>query len=480
MKINLGVIGAGVIGAGWIARLVYHGFDVKVYDPTIEAKKSLVRVMENAHIAYVNAGKEVTNSQYRFYDCMEDFCQDTDVIIECIPESLSLKQQLINEIEKYASPQCVISSSTSGFMPSQLQQNTKHPERILVSHPFNPVYLIPLIEVVYNQHNTLDYVQIIENIVRQTNGFALLINHEIPGHIADRLLESVWREALWLIHDGVATTEQIDQAISYGFGLRWAQMGLFETYRIAGGEGGMKHFIQQFAPALKWPWTKLMDVPELNEELADKIAHQSNQHSGQYSIQELEQIRDHNLVAFMQVLQKHHWGVGQHTTFSSTYRANTIESEQPQNYFSCLIDQSFIDHNQHMGESGYYKLCSFATDTMLALIGIDRSYITQGKSVYSVQSNIRHLNECYLGDRVSVRTQLLDFDHKRLWINHQLQKGEKIICTCEQILVHVDRKQNKSTPMPEHIRAKLQEIQRLSHTLPIPEYCAKGIQFTRQ
>ena len=138
----------------------------------------------------------------------------------------------------------------------------------------------------------------------------LRVRKEIDAHIADRLLEAVWREGLWLINDGVATTQEIDDAIRYGFGLRWAQMGMFETYRIAGGEAGMAHFIQQFGPALEWPWTKLMDVPELTDELINKIAGQSDQQSGQYSIRELERIRDDNLVAMMRALKVKDWGAG--------------------------------------------------------------------------------------------------------------------------------------------------------------------------
>ena len=140
--------------------------------------------------------------------------------------------------------------------------------------------------------------------------YPLHVRKEIDAHIADRLLEAVWREGLWLINDDIATTKEIDDAIIYGFGLRWAQMGLFETYRVAGGEAGMAHFMAQFGPALKWPWTKLMDVPELTDDLIDKIASQSDAQSGQYSIRELERIRDDNLVSILRSLKGRNWGAG--------------------------------------------------------------------------------------------------------------------------------------------------------------------------
>ena len=133
----------------------------------------------------------------------------------------------------------------------------------------------------------------------------LHLKKEIDAHVADRFLEAVWREALWLVKDGIATTQEIDDAIRYGFGIRWAQMGLFETYRVAGGEAGMKHFMAQFGPALKWPWTKLMDVPEFTDELVDLIAGQSDNPSGHMSISQLLRARDDNLVALLRALTAH-------------------------------------------------------------------------------------------------------------------------------------------------------------------------------
>ena len=181
-------------------------------------------------------------------------------------------------------PAAIIGSSTSGFKPSELQGCATRPEQIVVTHPFNPVYLLPLIELVTTEKNTPALIARAKDILTSLGHFPLHVQKEIDAHIADRFLEAVWREALWLIKDGIATTEEIDNAIRYGFGLRWGQMGLFDTYRIAGGEAGMKHFIDQFGPCLSWPWTKLMDVPELTEELAQTIADQSDAQSGHLSI----------------------------------------------------------------------------------------------------------------------------------------------------------------------------------------------------
>src|SRR5690606_3439001 len=138
----------------------------------------------------------------------------------------------------------------------------------------------------------------------------VVIRKEIEAFVGDRLLEALWREALWLIKDDVTTVAELDDIIRYSFGLRWAQMGLFQTYRIAGGEAGMRHFMAQFGPCLKWPWTKLTDVPELTDELVDKIAEQSDAQAGGLSIRDLERIRDENLVAILEALGQQNGGEG--------------------------------------------------------------------------------------------------------------------------------------------------------------------------
>jgi carnitine 3-dehydrogenase len=227
-----------------------------------------------------------------------------------VPERLDLKHSTLAAIDAAAPGDAIIASSTSGFRPSQLAEPLVHPERLIVGHPFNPVYLLPLVEVVGGRRTGAAVIERAIAIYRSLGMHPLHVRAEIDAHIADRLLEAVWREALWLVNDGVATTEEIDDAIRFGFGLRWAQMGLFETYRIAGGEGGMRHFISQFGECLTWPWTKLMDVPELTDELIDTIATQSDEQSGHHDIRELERIRDRNVAAMLLALERNDWGAG--------------------------------------------------------------------------------------------------------------------------------------------------------------------------
>ena len=306
------VIGGGVIGAGWIARFIENGIDVAVYDPDTEAARKIRVVLDNAERAYskLTTAPRRTPGTLTMHDSLDKAVVDASIIVESVPERLDIKQAVYAEIESTASQNALIASSTSGILPSDLQAKMKAPERLLVAHPFNPVYLLPVVELVGGKLTSDETLSRAEVFFQTLGMHPLRVKKEIPAFIADRLLEAVWRESLWLVKDDVATTQDIDDVIRLGFGLRWAQMGLFETYRIAGGEAGMRHFLDQFGPCLQWPWTRLMNVPEMDEALINKIASQSDAQSNDLSIRELEQKRDDNLIAIMQALKTNDWGAG--------------------------------------------------------------------------------------------------------------------------------------------------------------------------
>jgi len=307
------VIGCGVIGAGWAARLRLRGVDVRAYDPAPVASQVLAEVHDNALRAWKLLDLEPAGDSIgslTMCPSIAEACEGVEFVVESVPERLDLKRATLTEIDRATDPSALIASSTSGFMPSVLAEPLTYPERLVVGHPFNPVYLLPLVEVVAGAKTSDDHVERAMALYAALGMHPLRVRAEIDAHIADRLLEAVWREALWLVNDGIATTEEIDDAIRYGFGLRWAQMGLFETYRIAGGLGGMRHFISQFGECLSWPWTKLMDTPELTDELIDTIAGQSDAQSGAYDVRELERIRDANVAAILLALEQNQWGAG--------------------------------------------------------------------------------------------------------------------------------------------------------------------------
>jgi carnitine 3-dehydrogenase len=306
------IIGAGVIGAGWAARLIEHGIDVVIHDPAAAAPRLVREVLANAERAYAKLGpvRPPHRGEVAFAEAVAAAVDGAEWIVESVPERLSLKQRVYAAIEASAPEAAIIASSTSGLLPSELQADLRHPERFLVGHPFNPVYLIPAVEIVAGRLTAEETVERAMVFYAALGMKPIRIRKEIEAFVADRLLEALWRESLWLIRDGICTTEELDDVIRYGFGLRFAQMGVFETYRVAGGEAGMRHFLAQFGPCLAWPWSRLTDVPELDDTLIDRIAAQSDAQSGDRSIRELERCRDDNLIAILQALKAKDWGAG--------------------------------------------------------------------------------------------------------------------------------------------------------------------------
>jgi carnitine 3-dehydrogenase len=259
---NIAVIGGGVIGAGWVARFLENSINVTVYDSDPHARDKIDVVLDNADYAYQQLfkGQRRNKGKLSFSESLASAVQGAQLVVESVPEVLEIKQTVYAEIENAAADDALIVSSTSGILPSELQKKMRKPERFLVAHPFNPVYLLPVVELVGGNKSSDIEINNAAQFYTSLGMYPVKVRKEIPAFIADRLLEAVWRESLWLVKDDVATTEEIDDVIRFGFGLRWAQMGLFETYRIAGGEGGMEHFLHQFGPCLQWPWTRLMDV----------------------------------------------------------------------------------------------------------------------------------------------------------------------------------------------------------------------------
>jgi len=309
--VKAAIVGGGVIGGGWAARFLLNGWDVAVFDPDRQAPRKLAAVLENARMSLPLLSDLPLPPEGRLTHAatLAEAVAGAEYIQESVSERLELKHRVFAEIQRTA-PGTPIGSSTSGYRPSQLQEGAANPAAIFVAHPFNPVYLLPLVEVVPGPASDPALIERVKETLRGLGMFPLHLRREIDAHVADRFLEAVWREALWLVKDGIATTEEIDEAIRMGFGLRWAQMGLFETYRIAGGEAGMAHFMAQFGPCLTLPWTRLTDVPAFDDALVALIAGQSDAQSGHHSIRALERIRDANLVGFLRVLKARDWGAG--------------------------------------------------------------------------------------------------------------------------------------------------------------------------
>ena len=464
------IIGGGVIGGGWAARFLINGWDVVISDPDPEAERKISEVLANARrslpaLSDVAIPKE---GKLSFASSIKDCVQDADWIQESVPERLDIKHRVFAEIQKHCRKDALIGSSTSGFKPSELQQGAARPDQIFVAHPFNPVYLLPVIELVGNAGTTARAKSVLDAMGMKP----LIVRKEIDAHIADRLLEAVWREALWLIKDGICTTEELDDAIRFGFGLRWAQMGMFETYRIAGGEAGMRHFMAQFGPCLEWPWTKLMDVPEFNDELVDLIAGQSDAQSGHNSIRELERIRDDNLVSMMRALKARNWGAGALLNAHDEKLRPPLPTgiDKPLKTLERIIPIDWTDYNGHMNESRYMQAFSSAGDLVMEMVGADSAYIKAGHSYFTIYNNITYLNETHPGEAIWVRTQVMEARGKKLRMFHEMLRtsDDELLATCDQLLVHVSLETRKSCDPEGDVLARVNALGEAQSKLPKP------------
>ena len=470
------IIGGGVIGGGWAARFLLNGWNVSVFDPDPQAERKIGEVLANAR-ASLPALSDIpmcAEGTLSFAQTITEAVEGAHYIQESVSERLDLKHRVFAQIQQSAELGTPIGSSTSGFKPSELQQNAANPATIFVAHPFNPVYLLPLAEVVPSPKSDPAVIEAAKEILREIGMFPLHVRKEIDAHIADRFLEAVWREALWLVKDGIATTEEIDEAIRMGFGLRWGQMGLFETYRVAGGEAGMKHFMAQFGPCLTWPWTKLMDVPEFNDELVDLIAGQSDAQSGHHSIRELERIRDSNLIGFLRALKDRNWGAGKVLLDHDARRRAAMLTPgatglaQPLAMAQMQVLPGWIDYNGHMTESRYLFAASETTDPFLRLIGADLDYVKAGHSYYTAETHIMHLGEARLGDHLTGTLQVLAADEKRLHIFITLLCGDVAVATVEQMCLHVHMATGKTCAAAPAVLARLMPIAQAHAGLPRP------------
>jgi len=474
------IIGGGVIGGGWAARFLLNGWDVRVFDPDPEVTRKIGEVMANARHALPSLSDRVMPPEgtLSYHTTIAEVVAGADYVQESVPERLDIKHTTFAAIHA-AAPDVIVGSSTSGFKPSQLAKGAENASQIMVCHPFNPVYLLPVIELVPSPATSDKSISKAQEILKSVGLKPIHIRREIDAHVADRLLEAVWREALWLIKDDIATTAEIDDIIRYGFGLRWAQMGLFETYRIAGGEAGMAYFIEQFGPALAWPWTKLMDVPELDDALIKKIADQSDAQSGMYSIRELERIRDTNLVMILRGLKAQNWGAGAilNNVDSAANAGDPVLDLTgliPTLHRTVPLD--WIDYNGHMTEACYLTAFGDATTRYMEIIGCDASYIDAGNSYFTAETHIRHLDEAHAGAEISIDTQCLMGAGKKLHIFHRMHHGDgRLLATGEHMLLHVNLKTRRSCPPEPQVEAVLTEIAQNHAGMPVPEGAGRAI-----
>ena len=303
---KIAVIGAGVIGSGWIVRFLAHNKKVIVYDQDPKLKKKVISEIKRAwpFVKKLFNKKKLKLKNFKYVTNIEDALKDADFIRECAPENYKLKTKLMKIIGKYSKINAIISSSSSGLLPSKIYSKCKNPTRTIIAHPFNPVYMLPGIEIVPGRKTSAKTLKKAKKFYESISMNPIMLKKELPGFLSDRLQEALWREALHIVNEGYASTQDLDRAVEDGPGMRWSLMGTFLTFHLAGGKAGMKHMLEQFGPALKLPWTKLK-APKLSKKLSNRVISGTKKQSRGKSVDTIAKIRDEYLLNLQKLRKKY-------------------------------------------------------------------------------------------------------------------------------------------------------------------------------
>ena len=303
---KVSVIGTGVIGAGWIIRFLAHNKKVTAFDKNVKLKKKLISEIKRTwpFVKKLFNKNKLNLKNFKFVTSIEEAVKTADFIQECVPENYALKIKLMNIIGKFSKSNTIISSSSSGLLPTRIFSKCKNPYRTMIGHPFNPVYMCPGVEIVPGKKTQKKFLNKANKFYKSISMNPIMVKKELPGYLSDRLQEALWREALHIINEGYATTEDLDRAIEDGPGIRYPLMGTFLTFHLAGGQDGMKHMLKQFGPALKLPWTKLK-APKLTKKLSSRIIKGTKKQTKGKSIALLSNIRDEYLLNLLKMRKKY-------------------------------------------------------------------------------------------------------------------------------------------------------------------------------
>ena len=309
---RVGLVGGGVIGTGWSIRCLARGLDVSVTDPAPGAEENLREAVGRAWPIMEQVGLADGASQDRldFVSSIEEAVSGADFVQENVPEHEDLKIEVFSEIGRHAPRDAIIASSSSGFLPTRIQARTEAPERVIIGHPFSPLYILPLVEIVGGRETSEEAVRAAAGYYRRIGMRPLHVRNEIDAYISDRLQQAVWHESLHLVNDGIATIPEIDAAITGGPGLRWAFMGTAMAWHLAAGAGGMRATLAHFGPAMELPWTKLK-APELTDELARRVIEGCDEATGDRDWREMQRRRDICLLKIQEVINEYWYPPGE-------------------------------------------------------------------------------------------------------------------------------------------------------------------------
>src|SRR5262244_256590 len=285
---RIAIVGTGVIGASWAAQYLARGFDVVATDPAPNAEANLRKYVDEAwpDLTEIGLTPGASRDRLSFTTNMKEALSNADFVQENGPERVDFKIKLFADMDDAPPVDSIIASSSSGITPSVMQTNAKHPERILIGHPFNPPHIIPLVEVVGGTKTSPEAIQQAIAFYASIGKKPIKLNKELPGHVGNRLQAALYKEVMYLIQDGVLSVSDADDAVSYGPGLRWGVMGPSLQWHLGGGPGGINHFMDHLMGPLEG-MMKALGSPDITPELKQTVANGVMRMAGNRSVEQL-------------------------------------------------------------------------------------------------------------------------------------------------------------------------------------------------
>jgi 3-hydroxyacyl-CoA dehydrogenase len=302
---RIAIVGTGVIGASWAAQYLARGFDVIATDPAPNAEANLRKYIDEAWplLTTIGLSPGANRNRVSFTTSLKEALSNADFVQENGPERPDFKTKLYSDMDEVTPVDSIIASSSSGITPSVMQTNCKHPERVLVGHPFNPPHIIPLVEVVGGTRTSPEAIQQAMKFYAAIGKKPILLKKELPGHVANRLQAALYREVAYVIDQGVLSVADADDAVSYGPGLRWGVMGPSLQWHLGGGAGGIKHFMEHLMDPMGGMW-KALGNPEVTPALKQTIMEGVLEEAANRSVDQLAQEENKLLVGLLALRAK--------------------------------------------------------------------------------------------------------------------------------------------------------------------------------
>lgn len=302
---RIAIVGTGVIGASWASEYLARGFDVVATDPAPNAEANLHEYIDEAwrDLTSIGLSKGASRDRLSFTTNMKEALSEVDLVQENAPERPDFKMKLYAEMDEVVPVDSLLASSSSGITPSVIQSQCKHPERVVIGHPFNPPHIIPLVEVVGGSKTSPDAIQQAISFYASIGKRPIHLKKELPGHVANRFQAALYREMLYLIEQGVLSVEDTDAAVCYGPGLRWGVMGQSLQWHLGGGAGGIQHFMDHLMPPLEG-MMKALGIPNITPELKQKVVSGAMREAAGRSVDRLSQEENRVLIGLLKLREE--------------------------------------------------------------------------------------------------------------------------------------------------------------------------------